>query len=102
MRDTLAPRVSARAEAVRSHVRILRVADHRESLDQFPNPVVEREGRPKTGQMSASIRIWNRIGEGKNLIVIAVVILQNAIDEYLILLYAQNNWFRVNDLLAFA
>ena len=51
--------------------------------------------------MGSAIRIRNGIGEGKNLIVIAIVILENDVHENLLALAREHDWFRVNDLFVF-
>ncbi len=55
----------------------------------------------ETGQVRSAIRIWNRIGERKNLIVVAVVILEDDVDEDFIALPRKDDRFRMNDLLVF-
>ena len=40
-----------------------------------------RQRGAKTGQMRAAVRIRNGVGETKNLIVVAVVVLQHDIDK---------------------
>src|SRR4029077_3698238 len=52
--------------------------------------------------MGAAVRIRNRIGKGQNLVVIAVVVLQNNIDKNFITLTRDYNWLRMNDLFVLA
>ena len=52
--------------------------------------------------MRAAVRIWNRIGKGKNLIVVTVVILQHDIDKDLIALSRNHHRLGMNDLFVLA
>src|SRR5207253_1242857 len=61
-----------------------------------------RQGRAKAGQMRSAVWIRNGVGETKNLIVVAVVILENAIDKSLVALSRNVDRFRMNDLLVLA
>ena len=61
-----------------------------------------RQGGAETGQVRAAVRIRNRIGEGQNLIVVAVVVLQDDIDEDFVALPRDHDRLRMNDLLVFA
>ena len=61
-----------------------------------------RQRGPETGQVRSAVRVRNRIRERKNLIVVAVVILQDDIDEDFVALPRDHDRLRVNDLLVFA
>ena len=61
-----------------------------------------RQRGTKTGQVRAAVRIWNRIGETENLIVVAVVILQDAIDKSFITLPRNIDRLGMNDVLVLA
>src|SRR6185295_721531 len=58
-----------------------------------------RQRRPKPGQVCSAIGVGDRVGEAKDLIRVAVVVLKNAVDENLVLLGAQNDGFRMDYLL---
>ena len=61
-----------------------------------------RQRGAKTGQMRSAVGIRNGVGETKNLIVVAVVVLQNAIDKNLVALSRNDDRLRMNDLLVLA
>jgi hypothetical protein len=52
--------------------------------------------------MRSAVGIWNGVGETKNLIVVAVVILENTIDKGLVALSRNVDRLRMNDLLVLA
>src|SRR5438874_9708978 len=52
--------------------------------------------------MSSAVRIWNRIRERQNLVVIAVVVLQDDIDKNLVALPRNQYRFGMNHLFVFA
>ncbi len=52
--------------------------------------------------MRAAVGIRNRIRERQNLVVIAVVVLQDNIDKNFVALTRDHDWLRMNDLLVFA
>src|SRR5207253_10539745 len=52
--------------------------------------------------MRSAVGIWNGVGETKNLIVVAVVILENAIDKCFVALSRNVDRLWMNDLLVFA
>jgi hypothetical protein len=51
----------------------------------------------ETSEMRAPVRIGDGIGEAKNLIVVAIVILQDAIDESLVALARDHDRLRMNN-----
>ena len=61
-----------------------------------------RQRGAKSGQVRPAVRIRNGVGETKNLIVVAVVVLQYAIDKRFITLPRNIDRFRMNDLLVLA
>ena len=58
--------------------------------------------RAEPGEVRAPVRIGNRIREGKDLVVVAVVILQDDVDEDFVALAREHDWFRMYDLFVFA
>ena len=60
-----------------------------------------RQGSAKSGQVRATVRIRNRIGEGQNLVVIAVVVLQNDIDKHFVTLPRDHDRFGMDNVLVF-
>src|SRR5207247_10977970 len=52
--------------------------------------------------MRSAVGIWNGVGETKNLIVVAVVILENTIDKCFVALSRNVDRLRMNDLLVLA
>src|SRR5204863_1749837 len=61
-----------------------------------------RQRSTKAGQVPSAVWIRNGVGETKNLIVVAVVILQHAIDKSLVALSRNVDRFRMNDLFVLA
>ena len=61
-----------------------------------------RQRSTKAGQVRSAVGIRNGIGETKNLIIVAVVILQYAIDKSLVALSRNVDRFRMNDLFVLA
>jgi len=66
--------------------------------------LIDRLGqcRPKAGKMRSAIRIWNRIRERQNLVVVTVVVLQDNIDKHFVALARDRDRLRVNDGFIFA
>ena len=57
---------------------------------------------PKSSEMRTAVRIWNRIGERQNLIVVGVVVLQDNIDKHFVALPRNHDRLRMQDLFVFA
>ena len=58
--------------------------------------------RAKPGQVGATVRVGNRVGKAQDLVGVAVVVLQNAIDKDLVLFRAQINRLGMDHLLVLA
>ena len=63
--------------------------------------LVDRAGQrgAEAGQVRAAVRVWNRVGEAEDLVVVAVVVLHHAIHEHLVLLPADDDRLGMEHLL---